>query len=192
MKGTLAVSGNKSADELVNNDPLALLLAMMLDQQIPMERAFLSPWQLKERMDGKLTAKAIAETNPDDLADIFSIKPALHRFPSSMAKRAGALCQHILEEYGGKGELIWTEAKDARDLYERVKALPGYGDEKTKIFIAILAKRFGIRPDGWEDEAGPFAGSTPRCAADIDSAESLARVRAWKKEQKAKGKTKQE
>ncbi len=199
MKGTLAVSGDKSADQLVNTDPLALLLAMMLDQQIPMERAFLSPHQLSERLEeagGKpLTAETvveIGETDPDELIRLFSMKPALHRFPGSMAKRAAALCQHIVEEYDGQAEKVWAEAESADDLYDRLKALPGYGDEKTKIFIAILAKRFGSRPKGWEEKAGPFADATPRSVADIDSPEALAKVRAWKKAQKAKGKSKQD
>lgn len=192
MKGTLAVSGNKAADKLVNSDPLALVLAMMLDQQIPMERAFLSPHQLSERLNGKMSTRDIASTNPNKLEKVFKIKPALHRFPGSMAKRASDLCQHILEEYDGKPERIWLEATDADDLFKRIKALPGYGDEKTKIFIAILAKRFNHRPKGWEEKAGAFADSTPRSVADIDSPEALAEVRAWKKAQKAKGKSKQD
>ena len=192
MKGTLAVSGNVAADKLVNTDPLALVLAMMLDQQIPMERAFLSPHQLAERMKGKMSTQKIANTDPEKLQQIFSIKPALHRFPVSMAKRAGTLCQHILDEHDGCAENIWKHAKDADDLFSRIKALPGYGDEKTKIFIAILAKRFGHRPKGWEEKAGAFADSTPRSVADIDSSKALAEVRAWKKAQKAKGKSKQE
>ncbi len=190
--GTLAVSGNDAADKLVNSDPLALIIAMMLDQQIPMERAFLSPYQLAERMKGKISAKDIAGTDPDKLKEVFCIKPALHRFPGSMAKRAGDLCQHILDEYNGKAERIWEEAEDADDLFKRVKALPGYGDEKTKIFIAILAKRFGVKPKGWKEKAKPFSDSTPRSVADIDSPEALATVRAWKKAQKAKGKSKQD
>lgn len=192
MKGTLSVSKDAAANKLVNSDPFALVLAMMLDQQIPMERAFLSPYQLDERMNGKMSVDSVANTNPDELERIFKIKPALHRFPRSMAKRAGVLCQHILDEHGGKAERIWLDATDADDLFARIKALPGYGDEKTKIFIAILAKRFGHRPKGWEKKAGSFADKTPRSVADIDSPEALAKVRAWKKAQKAKGKTKQE
>lgn len=192
MKGTLAVSGDTAADKLVNSDPFALVLAMMLDQQIPMERAFSSPHQLHERLNGEMSVDIVAGTNPDELERIFKIKPALHRFPNSMAKRAATLCQHILDEYDGKTERIWEDAQDADDLFARLKALPGYGDEKTKIFIAILAKRFGHRPKGWEEKAGAFADSAPRSVADIDSPEALAKVRAWKKAQKAKNKSKQE
>ena len=191
-KGTLCVTKDSAANKLVNSDPLALLLAMMLDQQIPMERAFLSPYQLSERLGGDLDPEDIAQKDPDDLKAIFSIKPALHRFPGSMAKRAADLCQHILDEYEGDSQRLWAEASDGEDLFKRLKALPGYGDEKSKIFIAILAKRFGIRPEGWKKYAGPFADAVPRSVADIDSLEALVKVRAWKKAQKQKGLSKQD
>ena len=190
--GTLAVTGDGAADALVNNEPLALLLAMLLDQQIPMEWAFKSPSRLAERLGGQLDASAIAAMDPADLEAAFCTKPALHRFPAAMARRAHDLCRHLVEHYDGDAGDVWASAASGRDLFDRVRALPGYGDEKSMIFLAILAKRFGVRPGGWEQVAGPFADATPRSVADIDGPEALARVRAWKKEQKAAGRSKQD
>ena len=190
--GTLAVTGDADADALVNNDPFALLLAMMLDQQIPMEWAFMGPLRLQERLGGSLDAKAIAAMDPDDLEAAFKEKPALHRFPGSMGKRAGELSQHLVDNYDGDAAAVWDGADDADALFERLTAIPGYGEEKSKIFIAILAKRFEVQPKGWQEYAGPFADDTPRSVADIDSAESLDTVRQWKKAQKAKNKSKQD
>ncbi len=190
--GTLAVTGDDAADELVNTDPLALLLAMLLDQQIPMEWAFKSPYRLAERLGGKLDASTIAAMEPADLETAFSTKPALHRFPAAMARRAHELCGHIAAQYDSDASTLWGTAASGNELYDRVRALPGYGDEKSMIFLAILAKRFGVRPGGWERYAGPFADETPRSVADIDSPEALAKVRAWKKEQKAAGRSKQD
>ena len=190
--GTLAVTGDEAADGLVNTDPLALLLAMLLDQQIPMEWAFKSPNRLAERLGGRLDADIIAAMDPADLEAAFCTKPALHRFPAAMARRTHDLCRHVTDNYGGDAEAMWSSADSAQELYDRVRALPGYGDEKTMIFLAILAKRFAVRPQGWEGLAGPFADETPRSVADIDGPEALARVRAWKKEQKAAGRSKQD
>ena len=188
--GTLAVTGDDAADGLVNNEPLALLLAMLLDQQIPMEWAFKSPSRLAERLGGELDAAAIAAMDPADLEAVFGTKPALHRFPAAMARRAHELCRHLDEHYDGDAGRCGP-AGSGQELYDRVRALPGYGDEKSMIFLAILAKRFAVRPDGWDGYAGPFADDTPRSVADIDGPEALARVRAWKKEQKAAGRSKQ-
>lgn len=188
--GTLAVTGIEEADLLINTDPLALLLGMLLDQQIPMERAFKSPWELKDRLNGQLEAEEIATMSQDDMQEIFKEKPALHRFPGSMATRAQALCQHLVDNYDGSAEALWLTAEDGADVLERLVALPGFGIEKSRIFLAVLAKRFGFKPDGWEAAVGPFADNTPRSVADIFSPESLAEVRAWKKAQKAKGKGK--
>ncbi len=190
--GTLAVTGDDAADSLVNNEPLALLLAMLLDQQIPMEWAFKSPSRLAERLGGELDATAIAAMDPADLEAAFCTKPALHRFPAAMARRAHGLCRHVAENYDGDAGAVWATATNGRELYDRVRALPGYGDEKSMIFLAILAKRFTVRPEGWHTYAGPFADDTPRSVADIDGPEALARVRAWKKEQKAAGRSKQD
>jgi len=190
--GSLAVTGDEAADGLVNTEPLALLLAMLLDQQIPMEWAFKSPYRLAERLGGELDASAIAAMDPADLEAVFGTKPALHRFPAAMARRAHELCRHVDDQYGGDAGAVWTTAGSGEELYDRVRALPGYGDEKSMIFLAVLAKRFAVRPDGWDGHAGPFADDTPRSVADIDGPEALARVRAWKKEQKAAGRSKQD
>ncbi len=190
MKGTLAVTGDKDADGLLNTDPLALLIGMLLDQQVPMEWAFRGPHTLKERMGGALDAAAIAAADPDEFAALVKGPPALHRFPGSMAKRIQSLAQTIVDDYGGAAERVWKDAETGDELFARLRALPGYGDEKARIFVAILAKRIGVRPDGWQEAAGPFADDTPRSVADIDSPDTLARVREWKQMMKKKGKTK--
>jgi uncharacterized HhH-GPD family protein len=190
MKGTLAVTGDPEADALLNTDPLALLTGMLLDQQVPMEWAFKGPYTLKERLGGELDARKIAAMHPDEVEAVFKAKPALHRFPGSMGKRTYALAQAVAENYDGDASRIWATATNGQELYERLRALPGYGDEKAKIFIAILAKRLGIKPEGWEEAAAPFSDDTPRSVADIDSEEAFQRVRAFKKEMKAKGKSK--
>jgi uncharacterized HhH-GPD family protein len=189
--GTLQITGDEAADKLLNEDPLALMLGMLLDQQVPMEWAFASPAVLAERLGG-LDAKAIVAAGPEALTAAFVAKPALHRYPGSMATRAYALCEHLVDQYGGQADAVWLGVDDGAELYRRIHALPGYGDEKSKIFLALLAKRFGVRPAGWEEKAGAFADDVPRSAADIDGPEALARVREWKKAQKAKGKSKQE
>lgn len=190
MKGTLAVTGDKEADDLLNTDPLALLIGMMLDQQIPMEWAFKGPYTLKKRMDGQLEANAIASMDPDAFIALVKGPPALHRFPGSMGKRMQDCCRAVVNEYGGDASKIWEEADSGADLYARLRKLPGYGDDKSKIFIAILAKRFGVQPQGWEEAAAPFSDSTPRSVADVDSADTLAQVRAWKQMMKRQGKSK--
>ncbi len=188
--GTLAVTGDEAADRLLNTDPLALLLGMLLDQQIPMEWAFMGPYRLTERLGAGLDSHDISERDPDAFAALVRAKPALHRFPSSMAKRMQALCRHLAEHYDGDAAAVWDGAPTGEELFGRLRDLPGYGDEKARILTAVLAKRFGVRPDGWEEQAGAFADSVPRSVADIDSAAALQRVRAWKKEQKAGGKRK--
>ncbi len=192
MNGTLAVTGDTDADRLVNTDALALLLAMLLDQQIPMERAFIAPLWLTQRMSNGLDAAAIAAAEPEEFVTLFRRTPALHRFPKSMAARVQAACAHVVAEHGGDAAAIWIGAADGADLLTRLRAVPGYGDEKARIFIAILAKRLGIRPAGWEQAAGAFADDNPRSVADIDGPESFARVRAWKQAQKAARRTKSE
>jgi uncharacterized HhH-GPD family protein len=189
--GTLRITGDDAADRLLNTDPLALMFGMLLDQQVPMEWAFKSPSLLAERLGG-LDAKAIVAAGPEALTVAFVAKPALHRFPGSMATRAYALCEHLVEHYGGEADAVWLGVDDGGELYRRIRALPGYGDEKAKIFLALLAKRFDVRPAGWEQHAGAFADDVPRSAADSDGPESLAKVREWKRAQKAKGKSKQD
>lgn len=190
-RATFPITGDPDADALLVDDPLALVIGMLLDQQVPMEWAFRGPARLKERLGG-LDARAIAAMSPDALDEVFREKPALHRFPSAMAKRTHALCEHVVAEYDGDVAKLWRRAKDPEVVFDRIRALPGYGDEKARIFLAILGKRLGKAPVGWERLAGPFGDATPRSVADIDSPEAFARVRAWKKEQKAKGRAKSE
>jgi uncharacterized HhH-GPD family protein len=189
----IPVTGDAAADRLLVESPLALLLGMLLDQQVPMEWAFKGPHTLQERL-GQLDAGAIAAMDPDEVEAVFREKPALHRYPASMAKRTHALCQVLVDEYDGDAENIWKGARSGEvtgaELLARLRALPGFGEEKSKIFLALLAKRLGVRPTGWEAAATPFSDTTKRSVADIDSPESLAEVRTWKKAQKAKGKTK--
>jgi uncharacterized HhH-GPD family protein len=187
----LAITGDPAADKLLNEDPLALLLGMMLDQQVTMESAFRAPAVLSARLGG-LDAKAIVAAGPDALTAAFVEKPALHRFPGSMATRAYALSEHLVEHYGGQADGVWAGVTDGAELYARIRALPGFGDEKAKIFLALLAKRFDVRPAGWERAAGAFGDDVPRSAADVDGPESLVKVREWKRAQKKAGKTKQE
>lgn len=188
-KPTIPVTGNPEADQLLVDDPLALLIGMLLDQQVPMEWAFKGPLTLRERLGG-LDAGKIAAMPEADVEAVFREKPALHRFPGAMAKRTHALCRAIVDDYGGDAAAIWRDVRRGDELYERLHALPGFGEDKTKIFMALLAKRLGVKPKGWEQAAAPFSDSTPRSVADIDSAETLARVREWKRAQKAKGRTK--
>ncbi len=185
MQGDLAITGDPDADRLLNTHPLALLLGMLLDQQVPMEWAFKAPLTLKERLGGELDAAAIAAMEPDEVDAVFRAKPALHRYPGSMGKRVHELCQHIVEHYLGDAATIWTTADNGAELYDRLRALPGFGEEKSRIFTAVLAKRMGVAPPGWEEYAGPFADATPRSVADVRSAESLARVREFKQALKA-------
>ncbi len=189
--GTLAPTGDADADRLLNENPLALLIAMLLDQQIPIEWAFRGPAVLLERL-GHLDAATIAATDPAVLDEAFREKPALHRYPAAMAKRAHALCTHIVAELDGDPARVWTEATSGVDLRARLESLPGFGPEKAMIFTAVLGKRMGVTPRGWRTAAGPFGDAQPRSVADIDGPEALARVREWKKQQKAAGKTKQQ
>ena len=188
---TLPVTGNPEADQLLVEDPLALLLGMLLDQQVPMEWAFTGPHTLRERL-GHLDAARIADMDVDAFVDVCRQKPAIHRFPKAMGERIHAVCRHLVEHQDGDAEKLWAGVDDADTLFARLRELPGYGEEKTKIFVAILAKRFGITPDGWEAVAAPFSDDVPRSVADISSEEALQEVRRWKKAQKAKGRSKQE
>jgi uncharacterized HhH-GPD family protein len=189
---TLAITGDADADRLLVEEPLALLIGMLLDQQVPMEWAFRGPATLKARLGGRLDARAIAAMTEDEVVAVCSQKPAIHRFPGSMGKRIHALCRFLVEEYDGDAAAVWSGVRTGAELYDRVRALPGFGDEKAKIFVALLAKRFGVEPRGWKEVTAPFSDAVPRSVADIDSPESLARVREWKKAQKAAGKSKQD
>ena len=185
----LALSGNPAADKLLSGDPLALLIGMVLDQQIPLERAFSSPLDLKERLGGRLDPAAIAAMDPDELAAVFAARPALHRFPAANAKRVQELCRIVVDEYAGRPADIWRQAADGDDLYRRIKALPGFGEQKARIFIGLLGKQLGLKTPGWEEAAGRFGRpGTYMSVADIVDAESLGRVRAYKQEMKAAAK----
>lgn len=188
--GTLYITGDPEADGLLNRDGTALLIGMLLDQQISMELAFAGPSKLRDRL-GHLDARRIASLDPDSFVAICSAPPAIHRFPASMARRIHDLCQVLTEQYGGSGENVWNGVADAGELARRLRALPGFGDEKTRIFIAVLGKRMGVQPPGWRAAANPFGDDQPRSVADIDSPEALAEVRAWKKAQKAANRDKQ-
>lgn len=186
------VTGDDATDQLISDDPFARVVGMLLDQQITMEKAFAAPYLMQQRLGERLTPDAIASRDPDEFDELFRVKPALHRFPGAMAKRVRALSDLIIEKYDGDTERIWTTASDATELLQRLRALPGFGDEKAKIFVAVLAKRFGIRPAGWEAACAPFSDDQPRSVADIGSRDDFTRVRAWKKAQKAKGLSKQQ
>jgi len=188
----MPVTSNDEANELLVTDPLALLIGMLLDQQVPMEWAFLGPHTLQARLGGALDAGTIAALSEDEVVALFVAKPAMHRYPASMGKRTHALCTYLVEHYDGDAGAIWRDVPTGAELKKRLRALPGYGDEKTKIFMAILAKRLGVTPPGWEKAAAPFSDATPRSVADIDSPESFARVREFKKAKKAAGKGKQD
>lgn len=181
------MTGDEAADRRLVSDPLALLLGMTLDQQIPMEKAFIGPHVLAERMGGPLDATAIAEAPPEAFLATFRGPPAVHRFPKAMAERVQALCAHLVAHHDGRADDVWTGAADGADLLSRLRALPGFGEEKARIFIALLAKRIDVRPEGWQGAAGPYADGTRLSVADVDSRAAFDRVRAWKKEQKAKG-----
>lgn len=187
MAQRFPVTGDEAADALLATDPLALLIGMLLDQQIPMERAFLAPALLRERLGGKLDAATIATTDPAELQAIFKGPPALHRFWGSMAKRVQALCQTLVADYDGDAKAVWQRANTGKEVFENLHALPGYGKEKAQIFTALLAKRFDYRPDGWREAAGPFGDETPRSVADIGSRDAFDQVRHWKQTQRAKG-----
>jgi uncharacterized HhH-GPD family protein len=189
--GTIPITGDDAANRLLVENPLALLIGMLLDQQVPMEWAFRGPLTLRTRL-GSLDAPTIAAMDPDDVEAVFRDKPALHRYPGSMAKRTHALCVHLVEHHGGDAAAVWSDGADAATVFARIRALPGYGPEKAKIFLAILGKRLGVAPPGWEALANPFSDEAPRSVADVDSPESLQRVRAWKQAQKAAGKSKAE
>jgi uncharacterized HhH-GPD family protein len=175
----LPFTGDPEADTLLATNPLALLIGFTLDQQVTVQKAFSGPLELRRRI-GHLDAARIASMDPAELVEVFRQRPALHRFPGSMAARVQAICAAIASDYGGDASRVWTEAKDGADLERRLLALPGVGAMKAKSLIAILGKRFGIKPPGWEDVA-------PRhpTLGDVDSAEALAQYQAGKRAQKA-------
>jgi uncharacterized HhH-GPD family protein len=188
--GTLFITGDPTADKLLNANGTALLIGMLLDQQVPMEWAFKGPFTLKQRL-GHLDPRKIAAMDQESFVALCCEKPAIHRFPASMARRIHELCAILATTYGGKGENMWADVKTGAELFERLRTLPGYGEEKAQIFVALLGKRMGVRPRGWKEAAGVFGDHEPRTVADIDSPEQLLKVRAWKKAEKAAERDKQ-
>jgi len=191
VDGDLYITGDAAADRLLNSNADALLIGMLLDQQVPVEWAFRGPSTLLTRL-GHLDVGRIAAMDEDDLVAVACTAPAIHRFPAVMARRIRSVCDALAIDWGGRTESLWADDPDARTLARRLRALPGFGPEKTKIFVALLAKRFGIRPRGWEQVAGVFADGLPRTIADCDGPDGLAAMRAWKAAQKAAGRDKQD
>ena len=185
----LHLASTDAANELLERDPLALLLGMQLDQQIPMEKAFTSPSVLAERMGvppgGRLDAATIAALPPETLLDYFRTPPALHRFPGSMATRTQQLCQTLVDEWGGDAANVWAGVSSGDELVRRIGSLPGFGDQKARIFAALLAKRFGVTPDGWQEATGDYGQPGHRSIADVVDDESRLKVREYKKARKA-------
>jgi uncharacterized HhH-GPD family protein len=185
---TLMLAQDPAADALLAESPLALLIGMVLDQQVPLEWAFKGPLMLKERL-GHLEIEKIAAMEPDALVAAFVQKPALHRFPAANARRVLELCRVVVEQYDGVPERVWTTATTGAELLAHLKGLPGFGDQKARIFVALLGKQLDVRPVGWEESAGPYGqAGTMMSVADITDLASLARVREYKKAKKAAAK----
>jgi uncharacterized HhH-GPD family protein len=176
---SLPFTGHREADELIARDPLALLIGFLLDQQVTVQKAFMGPYELRQRL-GTLDAATIATMDPERLSAVFRERPALHRFPGSMASRTRELCAVIAQDYGNDAGRVWMEARDGPDLYQRLLALPGIGDMKARTVVAVLGRRLGVRPAGWEDVA-----PTHPTLGDVDSAEALATYQAGKRAHKA-------
>ncbi len=174
---------SEEANRLLATDGLALLIGMLLDQQFPMERAFHGPQLLRERLGEELDATRISEKDPEDVESMFKGPPAIHRFPSSMAKRTQALCEAIVDDYDGRAENVWKTASDASELLRRLKALPGFGVAKSRIFIGVLGKRLDLDIEGWEDKAADWPS-----IADVETFDDVATLREQKREMKKKKK----
>jgi uncharacterized HhH-GPD family protein len=189
MTRALHLTGDTAADELLAGDPLALLVGMLLDQQVAMETAFLGPKKIADRMGG-FDVQAIADADPEAFAALCATPPAVHRYPGSMATRIQSLCRAVIESWAGRPEGIWTTGDpDGREVLKRLKALPGYGDQKARIFLALLGKQFDIRPAGWRDAAGDYGvEGSRRSIADVVDQTSLDEVRTTKKQLKAAAK----
>ncbi|MGW8669234.1 HhH-GPD-type base excision DNA repair protein [Streptomyces niveus] len=190
MSTTIRIAQQPEADELLGRSPLAALVGMLLDQQVPMEWAFSGPYTIAVRMGGDdLDAHAIAAYDPEAFAALLSEKPAVHRYPGSMAKRVQQLCQFLVAHYDGDAAGVWREVATGAELLKRLTELPGYGKQKSQIFLALLGKQYGVRPEGWRAAAGAYGDEgSYRSAADITGPETLAKVRAHKQEAKAAAK----
>ncbi|MGW3914772.1 HhH-GPD-type base excision DNA repair protein [Streptomyces sp. NPDC005070] len=190
MDVTLHLAQQPEADELLGRSPLAALVGMLLDQQVPMEWAFAGPYTIARRMGADdLDAHEIASYDPEKFAELLSAKPAVHRYPGSMGKRIHQLCQYLVEHYDGDASAVWKDADSGAELLRRLKELPGFGPQKAQIFVALLGKQLGVAPEGWREAAGPYGESGSfRSVADITGPESLTKVRAHKQEMKAAAK----
>ena len=185
----ITLSQNTEADALLERDPLALLIGMVLDQQVPLEKAFSSPLELSRRLGHDLDARELAEYDSDALAQIFAQRPALHRFPTSMTGRVQGVARVLVSEYVGDVRQLWAGVADGHELLARISALPGFGDQKAAIYLALLGKQRGVQPPGWREAAGDFGTESVYISvADITDAESLLRVRDYKQKQKAAAK----
>ncbi len=182
----LCLAQDTDADQLLTENPLALVVGMLLDQQVPMETAFAGPKKIADRMNG-FDAARIADCDPDKFAALCSEKPAIHRFPGSMAKRVQALAQIVVDRYDGDAAGLWTAGDpDGPELLRRLKGLPGFGEQKAQIFLALLGKQYAVTPKGWRAAAGEFGNAgTHVSVADIADAGSLEKVRSYKKQMKA-------
>jgi uncharacterized HhH-GPD family protein len=185
----LWMTKDPDANALLDSDPLALLIGMLLDQQYPMEHAFLGPKKILDRV-GSLDVRTIAEFDPEKFATLCTTPPAIHRYGGAMAKRVQALCQHVIERYDGDPATIWTRGKpNGAEILRRLKELPGYGEQKAKIFLALLGKQRGLKAPGWREAAGHYGEKgSHRSIADVTDQLSLDEVRAFKKASKAAAK----
>jgi uncharacterized HhH-GPD family protein len=185
------LASTPDGNTLLEHDGLALLIGMLLDQQVPMEKAFTSPSVLRDRMGRDLDATVIAGYDPAAFEELFRTPPALHRFPAAMAKRVQAMAQILVADFDGRAENLWTGAADGADLVRRVGRLPGFGEQKAKIFTALLGKQLGVDVPGWQEAAGTYGESgTFRSVADVVDDASLQKVRAYKQGMKAAAKAK--
>lgn len=183
---SLYLTGDPNADALLARDGNALLIGMVLDQQVPMEKAFCGPAVIAERMGSSLDVAAIADADPEQFAALCASPPAVHRFPGSMAGRVQAVCRVLMSDYRGDAENLWASATTGAELRKRIAALPGFGDQKASIFVALLGKQYGVRPEGWREAAGKYGEDGSRISvADVTGPESLTAVRAAKKAAKA-------
>jgi len=189
MTPQLTITGDPAADELLSADPLALLIGMLLDQQVPMETAFAGPAKIRDRL-GSFDAATIADTDPDAFVELCRTPPAVHRYPGNMAGRIQALCRSLVDDWGGDAAALWTrDDPDGPEVYRRLQGLPGFGEQKARIFVALLGKQYGFTGAGWQDAAGSYGeDGCHRSVADITDAESLARVRETKRAAKAAAK----
>jgi uncharacterized HhH-GPD family protein len=186
---TISLPVDPDANELLSRNPLALLIGMLLDQQVPFEKAFSSPYELVKRLGHEPTAAELAGYDPEALGVVFAERPALHRFPKAMAARTQDLARLIMDRYDGDPAAIWTGAANGKDLVARLAELPGFGGYKAQIFAALLGKQLGVQPEGWREAAGRFGEEGSHYSvADIVDEDSLAAVRAYKKDMKAAAK----